>query len=140
MDTNKKIGIGVATVIILAISFYAGIQYNKSNTPVATQNTRFAQGGNGSQRVARGGANGGGFVSGTILSQDATGITIKLRNSGSQIVLVASSTQISKSVAGSAEDLKTGEDVMISGSSNPDGSLTAESIQIRQQSRSQIPQ
>ncbi len=140
METNKKIGMIVGIVIVVVISFYGGMRYGK-NSVATTQSTRFTQGsGNGGgQRGTRGGANGAGFVSGTVLSQDATGITLQLRTGGSQVILTASSTQISKSVIGSTSDLKKGDDVMITGTSNPDGSLTAETIQIRSAESNQAP-
>ncbi|MDD4989281.1 MAG: DUF5666 domain-containing protein [Candidatus Pacebacteria bacterium] len=128
---NKKIVSVIVVVVIAGISFYGGMQYGK-NSVTNTQGSRFTQGtgGNGGQRGTRGG-NAGGFVTGTVLSQDANSITIQLRNSGSQIILVASSTQISKSVTGTASDIKTGNQVMVSGTANPDGSFTAQSVQIR---------
>ena len=51
--------------------------------------------------------------------------------SGTKIVLVDSSTQITKTVAGTAGDLSVGTSVTISGSANSDGSITAQNIQIR---------
>ncbi|MDD5050695.1 MAG: DUF5666 domain-containing protein [Candidatus Pacebacteria bacterium] len=131
---NKKI-VGVIVVIIIAgASFYGGMQYGK-NSVTSAFSARFGQGGaGGGQRGARGGANGGGFVTGTVLSQDTNGITVQLRSGGSQIILISSSTPIMKSVAGGESDLQKGQNVMVMGTTNPDGSLTAESVQIRQAS------
>ncbi len=128
---NKKIVSIVVIVAIAGISFYAGMRYGGNNVMNA-QSARFAQGGNFGQRGTRGNGPGSGFATGSVLSQDANGITIQLRNGGSQIVLISSSTPIMKSISGAQSDIKTGENVMITGTTNPDGSLTAQSIQIRQ--------
>jgi hypothetical protein len=68
---------------------------------------------------------------GEVLSKDATGITIKLRNGGSQIVLIGGSAQVLKSVTGTLNDVAVGSNVTVIGTANSDGSFTANSIQLR---------
>lgn len=126
MSKKAKIKKVVIVLVIVALSFFAGMQYAKS---VNTSKGGFA-GGQGGGRF-RGSTNGGGATMGEVLSKDATGITIKPRNGGSQIILVGPSTQVSKSVAGSPDDVKVGSNVMIVGTQNTDGSFTASSIQLR---------
>jgi Domain of unknown function (DUF5666) len=79
----------------------------------------------------KGGRQFGGAVNGEILSVDTGSVVIKNRDGGSRIVLVSPSTEISKSVSGSSTDLTIGTQVMISGVSNPDGSVNATTINIR---------
>jgi uncharacterized protein (DUF2345 family) len=85
------------------------------------------------------GMRGGGFVSGDILSMDANSITIELRSpngaagqSGSKIVFYTDKTKVEKTVSGTNADLTVGKQVTITGTPNPDGSVNADSIQIRQ--------
>ena len=129
----------IAIVVVGAGAFYGGMVYGKSQANgarpnfqnmTAAQRQQFAgaRGANG-----RGGANGGGFVSGDIIAKDATSITVKTQDGSSKIVFLAGSTQISKSAAGSAADLNSGGQVVVNGTANSDGSVTATNIQIRPQ-------
>lgn len=148
---NKKIIAVIAGIIIIGGgSFYAGMQYASGN---ALAQTRGAGNFGGGQRGARGGANGG-FASGEVLSKDSTSITIKLRDprvadgqnasaqsggltsqstsqGGSKIIFFSDSTQVMKAISGSLGDVKVGEQVTVTGSTNSDGSISAQSIQIR---------
>jgi hypothetical protein len=123
---NKEhiIKIIVAVIIVTGGSFYAGTKYAQNTTAVATKSSQ----GGGNNRGSRGG---GGFIGGEVLSKDAQSITIKLRDGGSNIVFLTASTTVMKSSAGSIQDVTVGGQVMIVGNKNPDGSVNAQSIQIR---------
>ncbi|MHB1316744.1 MAG: hypothetical protein ACYCZW_02710 [Minisyncoccota bacterium] len=122
---NKKI---IIIVIVVGIAFYGGMMYGKRTTSAKGQfggnqiSTRGASG--------RGGLNGG-FTGGEILSKDTTGVTIKTQDGSTKIILIAPSTQVMKSLSGTQDDLITGVNVTITGTSNSDGSVTAQSVQIR---------
>jgi hypothetical protein len=77
-----------------------------------------------------GGRNGGGMVIGSIIAVDATSITVKTSDGSTKIVFVGSSATISLATTGSASDLKTGENVVVSGTTNTDGTVTANSIRL----------
>lgn len=137
----KKVIIPVMLGLLLVGggAFYGGIQYSQAQTKSARAAgaARFAQGGSagmGARGVrGTGGPAGaaGGFTTGEVLSKDDKSITIKMRDGGSKIVFLSGTTQITKSASGSAADLATGTQVMVQGSANSDGSLSAQSIQIR---------
>jgi hypothetical protein len=142
MNSQIIAGIVVGALIIGGGSFYGGMQYE--NSMRASQRGQFAAGqglgrtGGTAGRFAGGTGN---FVAGTILSSDASGITLQLGGqgasstnngqTGSKIILVNSSTEIGKFVSGSKSDLSAGQSVMVQGTQNSDGSISATNIQIR---------
>lgn len=128
---NKKIIGAVAVVILVAGgSFWEGMTYAKSHAPARQGFSGQAGGAGFAGRTGMRGA-GGGFSTGQIISADAGSITVKLASGSTQIILISGSTQIMKSVAGGVKDLSAGIDVIVNGSANTDGSLTATSVQIR---------
>ena len=120
---NKKTYIIIGFVVVAGLSFYAGTKYNQNSASGRGNGTAF-QRGNGAR-------NAGGVVSGEILSKDDTSITVKTRDGGSKIVFLTKNTPVMKSVPGANDDLGTGTSVMVIGNSNADGSVNAQSIQIR---------
>ena len=130
---NKKIITGIIGVVIVAGgSFYAGMAYGERSSSSARgqfANGQFTGAGVAGLRGARGG--GGGFVSGEILSKDTTSITIKMQDNSTKIALTSTSTQVMKSAPGTLDDLSAGMNVVVTGSANSDGSITAQSVQIR---------
>jgi hypothetical protein len=129
---NKIYFIIIIAVLILGIgggSFYGGMVFEKSS------NKRFNFEGMGVPN-GFGGANNtgkqqGNGSAGEIISKDEQSITIKLTDGGSKIVFVSDSAEISKYASGSIADLAVGENVMVQGTANSDGSITAKTIQIR---------
>lgn len=79
---------------------------------------------------------GGGFVTGAIIAADDTSITVETRGvqsgtNGTKIVFLSDSTQVTKSTEGALADLSIGKEVVITGTTNTDGSLTAKTVQLR---------
>lgn len=141
MVIDKKTGIGIAILVLAcSISFYGGVRYGSSKSLAASRGMQggfangFQQDGQGSrfadQNGQKSGRMGGGTM-GEIIAKDDKSITVKLRDGGSTIVFLTSSTPVTKSVDGAIKDLAVGEQVVVGGTKNSDGSVTAETIQIR---------
>jgi hypothetical protein len=125
------IGFIIALIIVGGGAFYGGMKYGQNN---AVSKNAVGQGGQFSRAggQSRGGNRTvGGFINGDIIAQDAQSITVQLQAGGSKIVFLSGSTQIMKSVDGSIADLTTGKNVMVTGTANADGSVTAQTIQLR---------
>jgi len=133
---NKKIyGIIILSVIVSGVVFYGGMVYadmsrgNSGGNPAnfsAGEGNRFpADGGSLGTRSA-----GGEFSASEIISKDDTSVTVKMQNGSTKIVLIGSDTQIMTWTAGSSDDLTIGTKVMVTGSTNSDGSISAQSIQV----------
>lgn len=131
----------VAGIAIAGAGFYGGIKYDR---PKSTAGIGLARGNfqdlSPEERQARimagggrmgGSREGGSAVVGEIISKDDKSITVKLQDGGSKIVFLSEKTPVAKSVDGTASDLKTGERVVIMGTANQDGSMTAQSVQVR---------
>lgn len=134
MNKNQVLGAVVALVVVGGGAFYAGTAYGNGQATSAGGITRGQFGAAGAGFAGRTGGTrtGGGFTAGQIVSASNGSISIQQQNgSSTEIVLISPTTQILKSVAGAASDLKQGEAVTITGTPNSDGSLTATAIQIR---------
>jgi len=128
----KKYSIHVIWIVIVIIALAGGYFWGKASVPARGARSYFgAASGTRGFAGARGGA-GGGFVAGTITSNDGSSLTVELPNGNSENVYYSSSTQVIKPSPASVGDLTSGTMVMIGGTTNPDGSVTAQSIQIRQ--------
>ncbi len=127
--TNKSIAIMIiSAIVLLGAGYYIG--KSQSPSPSARNNFTGANGANRAGNMRTLGSNSA-PVSGDIISKDDKSITIKLRDGGSKIVFFSTSTPITKSVSGVSTDLSQNESIMVQGTANSDGSVSAQSIQIR---------
>jgi len=129
---KKYLPIIIAVIIAGGAGFFVGTQLGGGKT--ANPQPSFGQGnfrGQGTGVAGRGTGSNGGFAAGSIISADSNSITVKLRDGSSKIIFVSSSTEIMKSVQGSISDLAVGDQVTVTGTSNSDGSVTSQSVQIR---------
>lgn len=130
---NKKNVMIVVGIIVLVGVFYVGMSYGKSQVAAKTQTGQggqtFGQNGRGTGGMRNGGF--GGLTSGEIIAKDAQSITIKMRDGSSKIVFYTDKIAVEKNVSGNSADLVVGKQVSVVGTANPDGSETAQSVQIR---------
>lgn len=129
---NHKTKLLIGGVLIAIVFFGVGMAYGKHTSIKA----RTAQMGDMSQRGSFGGmmrtsANAGGFVGGTVLSKTDATITVQNQNGGSKIILVSPATVVSKSAQGSIDDVTVGSSIIATGTTNSDGSITAQTLQLR---------
>ncbi|HRY76843.1 MAG TPA: DUF5666 domain-containing protein [Candidatus Paceibacterota bacterium] len=137
---KKIIPIFVAALLMVgAGAFYGGMKYGQTKKPsfVSGQwGSQMPGGGlqNGSGTGARingGSKSGGGLIAGEITAKDDKSITVKSQDGSSKIIFYSESMEISKSVSGILSDLAVGENVTVMGKTSQDGSITAQSIQLR---------
>jgi hypothetical protein len=123
---KKLLPVIIAIVIIVAGgAFYGGMKYTQNKAPQRLQQLGAVGAG------LRNGRAGGGFAAGEIISKDDKSITVKLQAGGSKIVFYSDTTKIGEFVNGTTDALKIGKSVTINGKANQDGSITAETIQLR---------
>ena len=129
---NKKIVSMVVGIIVIGGVFYGGIQYGKSKVPAQSQygNGTFTRGSGGTSGT-RGSGGLGGLTTGQIVSKDSQSITVSLASGGSKIIFLDTNTKISKQTNGTLADLAIGTQVSVNGAANADGSISAQSVQIR---------
>lgn len=137
--TMKDIKLVIVAAIAIAAGaggFFGGMTYQKSKQPTfrtgvfGAGNMMVRDGGGQATQRRSGGMMGGGMIIGEIASIDATTMTIKTVDGGSKIVILGSGTAYKKTVDGSLTDVKQGDTVSISGTTNTDGSVTATMIQL----------
>lgn len=130
----KKYKVHVIWLVIVIIALVGGFSIGKSMATSATgSRSTFALNGSstrGGFAGARNGA-GGGFTSGQVISVDASSITLQLPNGNSENVFYSSSTQVIVPQSASISSVTPGATIMVGGTQNSDGSMTATTIQLR---------
>lgn len=135
--SHKNIILPLLVLALVAggVGFYSGMKYGKSSAiPARGQFSGMMNGAPGGTRTGQGNRGqfaGGGATSGEVIAKDDKSITIKMRDGGSKIVFFSATTQVMKAISGAATDLSVGEQVTALGTANTDGSVSAQSIQIR---------
>ncbi len=146
---KKILPIIIALIIIGAGAFYGGMKYAQSTrqnfakqnfgeldqnfqnlSPEQRQELLQGNVGGTFQRGA-GRGTGSNFVSGEVIAKDEQSLTLKMPEGGSKIIFYSGNTEVGKFVNGTPDDLEIGKSVTINGTTNQDGSITAQSIQLR---------
>ncbi|MFH1077712.1 MAG: hypothetical protein V1745_00305 [Patescibacteria group bacterium] len=132
----------IITLVVVGLAigggaFYGGMQVAKANaSPTAGRfpdGNMVGQRGTGTMPGGPSGriAGGGSVANGEVLSKDDGSLTIKLQDGGSKIVFISASTTVNMMTEGSLDDVAPGSDVMIVGTADSSGNLTAKSVQLR---------
>lgn len=126
-------------IVILALAaalFYGGFAYGASSSsgsaPAGASAFGSARSGTKPTANGTGEFSGGSATVGTVVSSDATSITVALKSGGSVVAFYSTSTPITKITAGSPSDMAAGADITVFGTTNSDGSITASSVQLKQ--------
>ena len=128
----KKYRVHIVWAIVVVLALVGGYYYGKS----AGRPSFAGFGGTGSSTrggfAGRGaGGAGGGFAAGQVTAKDSTSLTLQLANGNSEVVFYSSSTSVIEPQPASINDVTPGTNVMVGGTTNSDGSVTAQSIQVR---------
>lgn len=152
VSSQQYIMAGVGAVVIGVASFYGGMQYQKTQDRAGFAQGGFMQRGNGNfpggnaqdnqgQRLGgapnqpngqnmRFGGNGFRSISGEVISFENNTLTIKTPDGGSSLVLIGDSTSITAQTEASTSSLTAGTTVTVMGTTDTSGSITAQNINI----------
>lgn len=123
----KPVYVVIVAVVVAAGAFFGGMKYQQSK---AVSNLQGFAGRNGNGQTRNGGNGGFRPVVGSVVSVDDKSITVKMQDNSTKIVVISDSTKITKTQDGAKSDLKVGDNVGVFGTSNSDGSVTAQNIQL----------
>ena len=124
MQQKNLIIIIIVAIIALAIGAFGGMKYQQS------QRSSFGQAGQNGFRQRGINSQNGQAVRGEVVSIDDKTLTVKMRDGSTKLVILSSGSNITKAAQGSRDDIKSGGQVMVFGTSNSDGSVTAQSVQL----------
>lgn len=136
---NNLLIIIITAILSGGIGFWGARAYQKNQKISATPGQlQFGKGmqngtGHGGNNMTRGGkmpGNGGGPVSGEISSLEDKTITLKTQDGSSKIIVFSDSSIINKISEASLADLQVGSQIMVMGTSDDSGTLTAKTISI----------
>lgn len=116
----------VVGVVALLIGIAGGYFGGQALTPKRPAGEARGVGANGQFRQATSGPRN---TFGQIQDINADRLTLKTRDGSSQIILLTSDTTYEKTASATQSDFQTGASVVINGKANPDGSVTATSVQ-----------
>ncbi|PIS08989.1 hypothetical protein COT75_03960 [Candidatus Beckwithbacteria bacterium CG10_big_fil_rev_8_21_14_0_10_34_10] len=130
---NNLLLVIIISLAVGAGAFFGGMKYQQIKQPLRNdfQSMReMRQAGNIPAGLEEQSGRQGGMIRGEIISQDKEGITVKLVDDSSKIILVSKETEINKATKATMDDLTIGEQIMVFGKTNSDGSVSASQIQL----------
>lgn len=130
MKAIKPIYVLVLIIVFAAVGFYGGSMYQKNQARASFAGGAGGQFGGRRSMMGAGNAQGMTPVRGQIVSQSSDSMTVKLPDGSSKIVNLTAQTKVNKMTTGSVADLKSGITVTAIGTTNSDGSVTAQDVSI----------
>jgi len=128
---QKQIVTGVVALVVgLGVGYWGASALTPAKAPGAGA-YEGRTGASGTFTRPGGTAGAGGLLSGTVAAEDSGSITLDTRDGSSHVILISPATTVQKSVSGSLSDVATGSTVVVMGTTNSDGSVSATSIQLR---------
>ena len=123
----------VALIIIVGIAaFFGGVKYQQAQAGSSRQ--FYLHGGQGGNMGLRrfGGQGNANFQAtrGQVVSVDTNNITLKLQDGSTKLINLSGSTRYMKEDQAASSDIKSGTTIMVIGSTNSDGSISAQDVQI----------
>lgn len=131
---SKKQWAAVGIMSIVVAAAFTSIGYklgSRSNGSFGPMNGQFQGRGGMMSGQGRMGMRGNGNVAGTVINQDTSTITLSLPQGGSRTVLITPTTTVLKTAPGSITDIQKDSFVMVSGTANADGSISATTLSLR---------
>jgi hypothetical protein len=125
----------IIVVVVGALAFYGGTQYQLNKQSSGRNSLASGQYGVGTGRTGTRRTGNGQPVSGKILNIDTSSITVELTDGSSRIVLLSDKTIFNTTTAVDKSQLKVGDKVGVFGTTNTDGSVTAQNVQLNPQFR-----
>lgn len=135
---SQIINIVILVLLVGAGSFFGGMTYGKSgrsqgafrpegfgNIDMANKTPVTANGQPRSMTTNRNTA------IGEIIAKDNQSITVKIRDGGSTIILTSESMTVTQMASATTDALAIGTSILVTGTANDDGSITATTIQIQ---------
>jgi len=147
MDSKILVPVIVVGLVAGGGGFFAGTKYQASKQP--TVNGQFGSrqtNGTGTAQTNQRTAGGtqtrqmGGFFNGEVTSKDAQTLTIKLTDGSSKIVVLSGSTSYLETSPSTLDNVAVGDSVTVTGQTNADGSVTANTISLGETMMGQPPQ
>lgn len=79
------------------------------------------------------GTNGMRPIAGQIIGKDSNSITVKMQDGSSKIIILSAQTKVMQTQTASVSELQTGQTVAVFGTTNSDGSVTAQNVMLNPQ-------
>jgi len=120
---SKKLLVIIAIIVALGVGFGGGILVGSHNKGVHSSKN----GHKGHHALARKGS----AISGKVLSESGSTITIQLSSGSTETIYTGSNTIYTQLTPITSSNISTGSTIMVIGSKNSNGSITADKIQLK---------